>query len=423
MDCKNYRGISVLSSLGRLNGRILKTRLEGEITDSEEQCGFRAGRSCIDNVFTLKTLIDKRTATGRATHVTFVDLHKAYDSVPLCKLWECMESCNINQLYVNAVKSLYLGTVSCIKVGNKISEEFSVSKGLRQGCCLAPTLFKIYLEHALKTWKAKCNGMGIPVGDHVLSTLLFADDQVVISADVDDACYMLRKLQEEYAKWGLRINLSKTEHLTVGEPATDLMLGNDKVNACNKYKYLGVTFSEAGSSVDDINNKIAQGKRAIRALNTVLWNNKVKRETKTTIYKTILESICTYGSEVWELTGRNKARLKALEMDYWRRSCGVSRLEHITNEEIRRRMEVDGTIIDTIENKRLLWYGHMQRMTNERWPKRVWDWVPPNRRKRGRPRRSWNMDVQEAMTARGLREEEWNNRGSWRLGSGIRLGL
>ena len=91
------------------------------------------------------------------------------------------------------------------------------------------------------------------------------------------------------------------------------------------------------------------------------------------IFSTILESIVTYGSETWEINKRNENRLKALEMDFWRRACGVSRLDHVRNEEIRRRAQREQDIMDTINMKRLIWYGHVQRMPEERWPKKMLD--------------------------------------------------
>jgi hypothetical protein len=56
--------------------------------------------------------------------------------------------------------------------------------------------------------------MGLPIiQDYHLCNLLFADDQVIIAPDTEDAEYMLRKLVEEYRKWGLQINFGKTEYL------------------------------------------------------------------------------------------------------------------------------------------------------------------------------------------------------------------
>ena len=105
----------------------------------------------------------------------------------------------------------------------------------------------------------------------------------------------------------------------------------------------------------------------------MMWNDKIAMKTKKMIFSTIVESIVTYGSETWEINKRNGKRLKALEMDFWRGACGVSRLEHVRNDEIRRRVHRNKDIMDTINMKRLIWYGHVQRMTEERWPKRMLD--------------------------------------------------
>jgi len=67
-----------------------------------------------------------------------------------------------------------------------LSEGFEVTKGLRQGCCLSPTLFKIYVEKALNTWKRKCLGMGYNVDNTTICTLQFADDQVVTAQSKED---------------------------------------------------------------------------------------------------------------------------------------------------------------------------------------------------------------------------------------------
>ena len=84
--------------------------------------------------------------------------------------------------------------------------------------------------------------MGLPIGDETIYTLLFADDQVLITGDQDDSSYMLRKLQREYNKWELMINMQKTEYMTVGtDEADDLDILNASVKKSNTFKYLGVT--------------------------------------------------------------------------------------------------------------------------------------------------------------------------------------
>jgi len=46
-------------------------------------------------------------------------------------------------------------------------------------------------------------------------------------------------------------------------------------------------------------------------------------------------------------------------------------------------------ITDIIEKKRLQWYGHVKRVPEERTTKLIMEWIPRERRKRGRPRKTW----------------------------------
>ena len=71
------------------------------------------------------------------------------------------------------------------------------------------------------------------------------------------------------------------------------------------------------------------------------------------------------------------------EVDVLRRSARKSRLKRIKNEQIKEIMGVNGKsdIIDSIEKKRLQWYGHVKRMPEERIPKLIMEWIPGERRK------------------------------------------
>ena len=94
---------------------------------------------------------------------------------------------------------------------------------------------------------------------HLLHVLLFLNDQELITEDQDDLSYMLRKLQEEYNKWGLTINMQKTKYMVVEtDEAHDLDIGNALVKGCNTFKYLEVNLASNGKSNVDIENKIAK---------------------------------------------------------------------------------------------------------------------------------------------------------------------
>ena len=124
----------------------------------------------------------------------------------------------------------------------------------------------------------------------------------------------------------------------------------------------------------------------------------------------------TYGSEVWSVDKVTSQKLLSAEMMYWRRSLGLTLLDRIRNEYIRERMSAENTIMDVIGEKQLKWYGHLRRMNEERMPLKVWNWIPANRNKRGRPRKKWISNVHIQMESKGLSEGDWINKERWRLG-------
>jgi hypothetical protein len=68
---------------------------------------------------------------------------------------------------------------------------------------------------------------------------------------------------------------------------------------------------------------------------------------------------------------------------------------------------------DIIEKKRLQWYGHVKSITEEIIPKLIMEWIPEERRKRGRPRKTWMEGVHAAMTERNLEQDQLRNREEW----------
>lgn len=250
----------------------------------------------------------------------------------------------------------------------------------------------------------------------------FADDQVIVANDRDDLEYMTRKLQEEYHKWGLEINMQKTKYLPIGAELSNIKLDNDSdvIEGCKEYMYLGVVFDTTGTDDKEIKKRVTQARRTIGCLNNILWSKEIGKHRKYNIYNTMIKSSLLYGAETWRLTETNKRRLEAVEMDVFRRSLGISRRDRIPNEEVRRRMGIEGTLFSEVEQQQLTWYGHVQRMGELRLPKKAMDWVPPHRRKRGRPKKTWKEGIANAMSDRDLREGQWSDRRGWQLGIGQR---
>ena len=74
-EFSNFRGISLLSVVGKVYGRVLINRIRDKTENviSEVQGGFRRGRECTDQIF-------KYLGKGKDVYFAFLDLEKAYDS-------------------------------------------------------------------------------------------------------------------------------------------------------------------------------------------------------------------------------------------------------------------------------------------------------------------------------------------------------
>ena len=163
--CDNYRGISLLSVAGKILARIILSRVNKHLTDlvySESQCGFRKGRGTTDMIFCLRQVQEKAREHNAPLYMAFVDLTKAFDTVPRTSLWTVLGKLGIPEKMKNIIISFHDGMQAQVIHGGKVSDTFPVNNGTKQGCVLAPLLFALYfavmLQHALLD-----KGLGIPI--------------------------------------------------------------------------------------------------------------------------------------------------------------------------------------------------------------------------------------------------------------------
>ena len=107
-------------------------------------------------------------------------------------------------------------------------------------------------------------------------------------------------------------------------------------------------------------------------------------------------------------------------MDALRRSSRISRKDRIINVTIRQQIGLEETIKKETEQNQLTWYGHFQRMAEERLLKIALKWMPKQKRARGRPKKNWMEGIKKAMNERNLNQGQWEERKQLSLGVGQR---
>ena len=151
--CDNHRGISLLSIAGKVLARALLNRLNERLEQSvllqESQCGFRKDRGTIDMIFTARQFQEKCQEQKMDLYMTFVELTKAFDTDSCEGLWKIMAKFGYLTKFIAMVRQFHDGMLARVQNDGVISDPFSVTNGVKQGCVLAPTLFSMMFSAML----------------------------------------------------------------------------------------------------------------------------------------------------------------------------------------------------------------------------------------------------------------------------------
>ncbi|RUT72670.1 hypothetical protein DLK05_17160 [Ancylomarina longa] len=112
-----------------IHRRLTKAREE---QTRENQAGFRPGRGCIDQIFTLRQVLEHRHTFRRPTIVVFLDLKAAFDSVDREVLWQCLSLKGVPKKYINLMKALYSNKTGRVRAYGELSCDFATSSGVWQ---------------------------------------------------------------------------------------------------------------------------------------------------------------------------------------------------------------------------------------------------------------------------------------------------
>jgi hypothetical protein len=208
-------------------------------------------------------------------------------------------------------------------------------------------------------------------------------------------------------KFGLQINQEKTKYMIVERKNSlqknkigHLKIKNYKFERVASFKYLGVILNEDNNNQIDLQERIENANKTYFMLQKFFKNKNISRNLKLRLKNTIIDKTLTYASETWTLTKRDRKQLNVFERKVYRRILGpVYNSEKqnwriLTNKEIYASVKKP-TIIETVRLNRLCWFGHVQRMEENRIRKRVLYMNLGTTRLRGRPRNRWQDEVRE----------------------------
>ena len=436
--CANWQVISLLDTVGKLFTKVIQARLQSVVEDVlvDSQCGFRSGRGCVDMIFCAWQLMEKAREHRSDLFILFVDLRKAYDSVPRQALWlvvTVLHKYGIPTQFIQLIQSLHEGMKAEVAVGGTTSPVVEVNNGLHQGCTIAASLFNLYFNLVMRAWRSRCQSIGVDVlykfggklvGEWTrrplqttVTQLLFADDAVVVASGREDMERAAHVLDDVTTEWGLTMSLVKTKLLIVSEDGSEedqqpIIIRGQPIEVVDAFKYLGAVVEGKGEVVLDVEDKIARASRAFSALCRPVFNDgNLSRRTKRMVYRVAVLGVLLYGAETWVNKRDATQKLQSFYNKCLRCITHITREQqrtrHITSVQVRRWASMDEALEDLISAERLRWLGHVSRMEDRRLPKKLlFGWLQKRRPAHGTKMR-WRDKVKKDMKKFNIKDDKW----------------
>ena len=172
-ELRHWCPITILNSAYKILAKVLSLRLQPmpETLIHSTQTGFVKGRSILDNIFTFWEAVSLARMQREPLAMLLLDFEKAYDRVDWAFLEDTMACMGFPSESIRGVASLYRSAHSQVLVAGGRGERFSISRSVRQGCPLAPTLFLFFAE-AMSSFLAAqdtgLQGLRLPVREDAL---------------------------------------------------------------------------------------------------------------------------------------------------------------------------------------------------------------------------------------------------------------
>ena len=212
-ECKNWRGITLLSIVAKILGKIIIDRIRDGVDCRlrKEQAGYRKGRGTTEQVFILRNIIEQVDEWQATLYLNFIDFEKAFDSIHRESMWIILSKYGIPEKIIRIVRVFYEDYECAVEDQGEICSWFRIKTGVKQGCNMSGFLFLIVMDWIMNRSVGQGeNGIRWKFTSK-LDDLDFADDTVLLSSTRQQLQNKTARIDREAKRVGLKINVDKTK--------------------------------------------------------------------------------------------------------------------------------------------------------------------------------------------------------------------
>ena len=290
---QSYRPITLTSTLAKLFESCTVT----DLNTCRSQFGFKESVGCDMAGALLNDIAKICNQKNSTAFIASMDAEKCFDLV-----WHAGLFYKLHPLLPHNIWCFYLQWYRClrarVRIGDTTSAPFPVTRGTRQGSCVSPKFFGIFLDELL----LKLQGLdaGVRFGEVHINSLAYADDITLISSTATGMQALLDECEQYAAIWRFRFNPDKTQVSRFGknlfktQPVFKLYDSNISIN--DTFESLGFHYNTRGNANDHLESRIRKTRMAFYYhVKNGLSLPGLSPSAKSCLFKTACQSTLTYG--------------------------------------------------------------------------------------------------------------------------------
>ena len=237
----------------------------------------------------------------------------------------------------------------------------------------------------------------VSIGGRNITNLRFADDIDALAEEEQELEALVESLDKTCTRYKMEISAEdQTDENSANGIQREIKVKGQKLGTVTSFKYLGAVVSDDGSK-PEVLSRITQATAALTKLKPIWRDNNISLGSEVKLMHSLVISIFLYACESWNLTAELEKRTQAFEMRCYRRLLNISYKDHVTNEEVRRKIQAAigeyDELLTLVKKRKVRWFGHVSRSSGL--AKTILQGTVKGKRKKGRQKKRWEDNIKE----------------------------